>query len=163
MAVRQQTQIIARLVRDGNPLFFEQCAGRQHTKPGMRTQKAGNDRFILRFQQAARRIHQAPARFEQCCSRRQNRRLPGGQLVANPIPREAEIPREVIVPAIEQALADAAREGIAAKAVTPFLLRRLFELTQGRSLAANIALVLDNARLAAQIAAEIMHQRQAGA
>ena len=88
-------------------------------------------------------------------------RLPGGQLVANPIPREAEIPREVIVPAIEAALADAARQGIAAKAVTPFLLARIFELTQGRSLAANIALVLDNARLAAEIAAEIVCQRAA--
>lgn len=88
-------------------------------------------------------------------------RLPGGQLVANPIPREAEIPREVMVPAIESALVDAAREGIAAKAVTPFLLARLFELTQGRSLAANIALVLDNARLAAHIAAEIVRQRAA--
>jgi pseudouridylate synthase len=88
-------------------------------------------------------------------------RLPGGQLVANPIPREAEIPREVIVPAIEVALADASRQGIAAKAVTPFLLARLFELTQGRSLAANIALVLANARLAAEIAAEIVCQRAA--
>jgi len=87
--------------------------------------------------------------------------LPGGQLVANPIPREAEIPRAVIVPAIEAALADAAQQGIAAKAVTPFLLARLFDLTQGRSLAANIALVLDNARLAAAIAAEIAHQRAA--
>lgn len=86
---------------------------------------------------------------------------PGGQLVANPIPREAEIPREVIVPAIEVALADAARESIAAKAVTPFLLARIFELTQGRSLASNIALVLDNARLAAAIAAEIARQRAA--
>ncbi len=86
---------------------------------------------------------------------------PGGQLVANPIPREAEIPREVIVPAIEVALADAARACIAAKAVTPFLLARIFELTQGRSLASNIALVLDNARLAAAIAAEISRQRAA--
>ncbi|MGH8123229.1 MAG: pseudouridine-5'-phosphate glycosidase [Rudaea sp.] len=92
---------------------------------------------------------------------RERLRVPGGQLVANPIPREAEIPREVIVPAIETALADAARQGIVAKAVTPFLLARLFELTQGRSLAANIALVLDNARLAAEIAAEIVRQRAA--
>jgi pseudouridine-5'-phosphate glycosidase len=65
------------------------------------------------------------------------------------------------VPAIEAALADAAREGIAAKAVTPFLLARLFESTQGRSLAANIALVLANARLAAEIATEIARQRLA--
>jgi pseudouridine-5'-phosphate glycosidase len=85
--------------------------------------------------------------------------LPGGQLVANPIPAEAEIPREIITPFIEQALAEAAQQGIAAKAVTPFLLGRLFELTEGRSLQANIALVLNNARLGAEIAAEIVRQR----
>ncbi|AWB48491.1 pseudouridine-5-phosphate glycosidase [Gemmobacter aquarius] len=78
--------------------------------------------------------------------------LPGGQLVANPIPAEAEIARELIGPVIETALAEAAAQGIAAKAVTPFLLGRIFELTEGRSLAANIALVLNNARLAAAIA-----------
>ena len=78
--------------------------------------------------------------------------LPGGQLVANPIPAEAEIAREVIGPVIEAALAEAAAQGIAAKAVTPFLLQRIFELTEGRSLAANIALVLNNARLGAAIA-----------
>ena len=84
--------------------------------------------------------------------------LPGGQLVANPIPAQAEIAREAILPAIEMALADAARIGIAAKAVTPFLLQRLFEITEGRSLAANVALVLNNARLGAAIAAAIAHQ-----
>lgn len=85
--------------------------------------------------------------------------LPGGQLVANPIPADAELPRERIVPFIEQALAEAARRKIGAKAVTPFLLQRIFELTDGRSLAANIALVLNNARLGAQIAAEMGRQR----
>lgn len=81
--------------------------------------------------------------------------LPGGQLVANPIPQEAEIPRSEIMPHIEAALREAAAQGIAAKAVTPFLLQRIFELTEGRSLASNIALVLNNARLAAGIAKEI--------
>ena len=81
--------------------------------------------------------------------------LPGGQLVANPIPPEAEIARADITPVIERALAEAAAQGIAAKAVTPFLLARIFALTEGRSLAANIALVLNNARLAAAIAREI--------
>jgi len=78
--------------------------------------------------------------------------LPGGQLVANPIPAEAEIPRAEIMPFVEAALAESVAQGIAAKAVTPFLLQRLFELTQGRSLEANIALVLNNARLGAAIA-----------
>lgn len=82
--------------------------------------------------------------------------LPGGQLVANPIPVEAEIPRDQIMPHIETALAEAAAQGIAAKSVTPFLLQRIFELTEGRSLAANIALVLSNARLAAAIAGELV-------
>ena len=88
--------------------------------------------------------------------------LPGGQLVANPIPLADEIPRSEILPQIEAALAEAAAQGIAAKAVTPFLLNRIFELTAGRSLDANIALVLNNARLAAAIAGEIARQRAAG-
>ncbi|OSP55469.1 pseudouridine-5'-phosphate glycosidase [Pseudoruegeria sp. SK021] len=78
--------------------------------------------------------------------------LSGGQLVANPIPEADEIPAEVLAPLIAQAQAEAQADGITAKAVTPYLLARLFELTEGRSLEANIALVLNNARLAAQIA-----------
>lgn len=85
--------------------------------------------------------------------------LPGGQLVANPIPQDAEIPRDEITPHIEAALAEAEAQGIAAKSVTPFLLQRIFELTAGRSLASNIALVLNNARLASAIATEIARQR----
>jgi pseudouridine-5'-phosphate glycosidase len=81
--------------------------------------------------------------------------LPGGQLVANPIPVAAEIPRAEITPHIEAALAEAEAQGIAAKAVTPFLLQRIFELTEGRSLTANIELVLNNARLGAAIAREL--------
>jgi pseudouridine-5'-phosphate glycosidase len=85
--------------------------------------------------------------------------LPGGQLVANPIPRDSEISRDEITPHIEAALAEAAAQGIAAKAVTPFLLQRIFELTDGRSLASNIALVLSNARLGAAIAGELAKTR----
>jgi len=85
--------------------------------------------------------------------------LPGGQLVANPIPLADEIPRSEIMPHIEAALVEATAQGIAAKAVTPFLLQRIFELTKGRSLRSNIGLVLNNARLAAGIAAEIARQR----
>jgi len=78
--------------------------------------------------------------------------LCGGQLVANPIPTDAQIPADTLAPIIAQALAEAQTQGIAAKAVTPFLLGRIFELTEGASLTANIALVRNNARLAAQIA-----------
>jgi len=81
--------------------------------------------------------------------------LTGGQLVANPIPVEAEIPKDEITPVIEQALTEAETQGIQHKEVTPFLLQRIFELTKGRSLTANIALVLNNARLAAAIASEL--------
>ncbi|MFT4149589.1 MAG: pseudouridine-5'-phosphate glycosidase [Paracoccaceae bacterium] len=85
--------------------------------------------------------------------------ISGGQLVANPIPHEAEIPRADIDPVIEAALAEAASGAISAKAVTPFLLQKMFEMTGGRSLEANIALVLNNARLGARIAAEIISAR----
>ncbi|WP_263491356.1 pseudouridine-5'-phosphate glycosidase [Celeribacter litoreus] len=81
--------------------------------------------------------------------------LKGGQLVANPIPAEDEIPSDVIMPFIETALAEAEAQGITAKEVTPFLLQRIFELTEGRSLTSNIALVRNNAKLAAQIAAAL--------
>ena len=78
--------------------------------------------------------------------------LPGGQLVANPIPEQDEIPAEILAPLIATALQDATRHNITGKAVTPYLLQRIFELTDGRSLDANIALVLNNARLGAEIA-----------
>ncbi|MEY8830780.1 pseudouridine-5'-phosphate glycosidase [Sedimentitalea sp. XS_ASV28] len=78
--------------------------------------------------------------------------IPGGQLVANPIPAAAEIPAEELAPIIVSAQADAARHRIVGKAVTPYLLQRIYEQTEGRSLAANIALVRNNARLAARIA-----------
>ena len=81
--------------------------------------------------------------------------LPGGQLIANPIPQDAEIPTSVMAPIIATAQADANRAGITGKAVTPYLLQRIFELTEGRSLEANIALVRNNAQLAALIALEL--------
>ncbi|MEE9389503.1 MAG: pseudouridine-5'-phosphate glycosidase [Paracoccaceae bacterium] len=82
--------------------------------------------------------------------------LPGGQLVANPIPIADEISADILAPIIDLAIADAAADGILAKQVTPYLLGRIYELTQGRSLTANIALVLNNARLAAQIATALV-------
>jgi pseudouridine-5'-phosphate glycosidase len=79
--------------------------------------------------------------------------LTGGLVIANPIPVEEEIPAGEITPAIEEAVADAKRQGVAGKDVTPFLLARIGEATQGRSLAANIALVENNVLVAARIAA----------
>ncbi len=78
--------------------------------------------------------------------------LPGGQLIVNPIPEADEIATETLAPVIDQALSEARAQRVAAKEVTPFLLQRIHELTEGRSLSANIALVLNNARLGAGIA-----------
>jgi len=77
----------------------------------------------------------------------------GGVVVANPIPAEHALPRAAVDAAIAQALAEADAQRITGKAITPFLLQRVNALTGGDSLAANIQLVLANARLAAQIAA----------
>jgi pseudouridine-5'-phosphate glycosidase len=75
-----------------------------------------------------------------------------GMLVANPVPAELAADADEIGAAIARALAEADEKGIHRKAVTPFLLARIAELTDGRSLAANIALVRNNARLAGRIA-----------
>ena len=78
--------------------------------------------------------------------------LEGGMVIANPIPETYAMPREAIDRAIEQALQEATQQGIAGKESTPFLLARVCEITGGDSLAANIQLVLNNARLASAIA-----------
>jgi len=79
--------------------------------------------------------------------------LTSGLVVANPIPVEDEIPADEIGAVIEQALGDLDRLGITGKDATPYLLGRIVELTDGASLVANIALVRNNARLGAAIAA----------
>jgi pseudouridylate synthase len=76
----------------------------------------------------------------------------GGVLIANPIPEADAMEPGYIGKMIERALADAGAAGIAGKATTPYLLRRIFELTDGKSLVSNIALVKNNARVAAEIA-----------
>ncbi|MEK9733834.1 MAG: pseudouridine-5'-phosphate glycosidase [Paracoccaceae bacterium] len=81
--------------------------------------------------------------------------LRGGQLIANPIPKEDEIPRDVLTPLIEKAIREAEAKAITAKEVTPFLLKTILDLTNGKSLVANKALVRNNARLAAEIAKHI--------
>jgi len=79
--------------------------------------------------------------------------LAGGVVIANPVPSALELPRERVERAIDEAVRDAHAQGIAGKALTPFLLARVNALTGGASLAANIELVLCNARLAARVAA----------
>lgn len=78
--------------------------------------------------------------------------LKGGVVVANPIPQSSEITASEIAPVIEKAVAEAVRQNISGKNVTPFLLARLAEVTGGRSLKANLALVKHNAAVAAEIA-----------
>ena len=78
--------------------------------------------------------------------------LKGGLLVANPIPKKFEIPNEEIEKIIDQAIADEEAAGIKGKESTPFLLARIVELTEGRSLDSNIQLVYNNAKLGAEIA-----------
>ena len=81
--------------------------------------------------------------------------LRGGMLVTNPIPEEFAMDHEVINRAIDEAVAQANAQGIHGKATTPFLLAKVKELTGGDSLDSNIQLVFNNARLAAQTAAEL--------
>lgn len=78
--------------------------------------------------------------------------LHGGAVIANPIPHEFAMAPEVITNAIDTALQEAEQQGIFGKESTPFLLARVCELTGGNSLDSNIQLVLNNARLGANIA-----------
>ncbi|MBK7869443.1 MAG: pseudouridine-5'-phosphate glycosidase [Saprospiraceae bacterium] len=77
--------------------------------------------------------------------------LQGGVVIANPIPAEFSFPKERIDMIIEQALAEANQKNIKGKEVTPFLLAKIEQLTSGSSLQSNIQLVLNNAKLAAQL------------
>lgn len=86
--------------------------------------------------------------------------IPGGQLVANPIPIDAEIPLAEILPIIRKANLDAKKDNIYAKDLTPFLLSKIFQYTQGESLKANIELVKNNARLACKIAASLIEEEK---
>lgn len=81
-------------------------------------------------------------------------------LICQPLPLEEEIPQEKINPAILQARHEAKEQGISGQPLTPFLLSRLAELTDGMSLKANLALLLNNARLAAKIACAFSIDRQ---
>jgi pseudouridylate synthase len=75
-----------------------------------------------------------------------------GVLVGNPVPEKDEMAREMYEGALAEAMADAAREGVRGRAVTPFLLERMRVLTGDRSVATNRALLMDNARVAAELA-----------
>ena len=80
---------------------------------------------------------------------------PGGLLIANPIPENHALEQAAIEERIAEAVADAKAQGVGKKEATPFLLERVVELTEGKSLEANIALIRNNAMLAAQAAGEL--------
>jgi pseudouridine-5'-phosphate glycosidase len=80
-----------------------------------------------------------------------------GALLCVPVPEAAARPRADMEIAITEALNDAATDGIKGKAVTPYLLSRIATLTHGESLAANLALLENNARVAAQVAVALVH------
>ena len=86
--------------------------------------------------------------------------LKSAVLVTNPVPEAEAISKSEMEPYIEQANYEAHAQGIHGKAVTPFLLSRISELTKGKSMRANLSLLLNNARLAAQIARS-MHNSEA--
>jgi pseudouridine-5'-phosphate glycosidase len=81
-----------------------------------------------------------------------------GVLVANPIPREDELAADVYEPALARALGEASKQGLRGRSVTPFLLERLRALTGGASVRANLALLMNNARLAAGLASALARQ-----
>ena len=76
-------------------------------------------------------------------------------MICNPIPEQYEIKKEIIDKEIDAALLKMEEQGIHGKDCTPFLLKTIVELTDGKSLDANIELVLNNARLGAKIATEL--------
>jgi pseudouridine-5'-phosphate glycosidase len=82
----------------------------------------------------------------------------GGMLIGNPVPEEDEISRDEMDIYIDRAIDNAEQDEITGKAVTPYLLNSIFHLTGGRSLATNISLVENNARIAARIAVALLHQ-----
>lgn len=86
--------------------------------------------------------------------------LAGGVVLSTPVPQEAAMPREEIDAITGQALEEAGAQGIAGRAVTPFLLARIKALTGGRSLATNIALVKNNAEVGARLAVALQDSRR---
>jgi len=105
--------------------------------------------------------HRADAPAEVAAMHIASRELgsPAGMLIANPIPAEFAMDKAAIDAAIATALQEASAQGVAGKEVTPFLLARVCELTEKDSLASNIALVKNNARVGALIAAALAAQR----
>ena len=87
--------------------------------------------------------------------------LEGGILVTVPVPLEDAMPADMVESAIQSALDDAESEGVRGRALTPYLLARIVELTGGQSMKTNIALLRNNVGVAAEIAVELAQKERA--
>jgi len=96
-----------------------------------------------------------PAQIAAMLATQRSLGLPQGILVANPVPAEWEIPWQTMGQWIDRALADLEERGVTGKAVTPFLLSRIVELSGGKSLETNVKLFHNNVRLASAVAVEV--------
>jgi len=97
----------------------------------------------------------SPKEIAEIIKEKRDNKLAGGILITNPIPEEYAMDQKVIDKAIKDALEQMEKEGIKGKDSTPFLLKTIVELTKGDSLNSNIQLVLNNAKLGAEIAKEL--------
>lgn len=101
-------------------------------------------------------VVESPLEIASIIKAKRDNHLDGGMLVANPIPEEFSMDPKVINGAIDKALEMAKENHIEGKDVTPFLLKTIVELTNGDSLESNIKLVLNNAKLGAKVASELV-------
>ncbi|MBQ7250617.1 MAG: pseudouridine-5'-phosphate glycosidase [Bacilli bacterium] len=97
-------------------------------------------------------VFQTPEEAADILLAKKNLGLKGGVLISNPVPEEMALPHDYIDSLVDQAVRECEEQGIKGKEATPFLLKRIVELTGGKSLETNIALVRHNAELGAQIA-----------
>lgn len=108
--------------------------------------------FTRRSGQSVLRRMDSLVEIAQVMRIKEQMQLKGGLLIANPIPEADALDDGIIAAAIDEALSQAARDGVTGKHVTPYILAKVVEKTQGHSLKANIALIKNNARVGAQLA-----------
>ena len=104
---------------------------------------------------------QTPEEAAEILLAKKNLGLKGGVLISNPVPEEMALPHEYIDSLVDQAVKECEEQGIKGKEATPFLLKRIVELTGGKSLETNIALVRHNAELGAKIAIALVAKKGA--
>lgn len=105
-------------------------------------------------------VFQTPEEAADILLAKKNLGLKGGVLISNPVPEEMALPHDYIDSLVDQAVRECEEQGIKGKEATPFLLKRIVELTGGKSLETNIALVRHNAELGAQIAISLAAKKE---